>query len=103
MTGIHTGDISTISYYRDDDGKLFKSQCKYYPTSPTTGAVVWRGVDVWEPGSGPGIWREREYDEIVNYWAEKDDTNNETVTLEIITTGANKKPTGKTAVKKYKF
>ena len=103
MNGVHSGGISDIWYIRDSDKKKFKSQCKYFPTSPTTGEVVWRGVDVWEPGSGPGIWREREYDEIVNYWSEKDAKNIETITLEILDTGADRIMTGKRKIEIYKF
>lgn len=103
MFSSHAGDISDVSYNRESDGKLWKAQCKYYPSSPTTGSVVWRGVDIFEPGGGPGVWREREYDQIVNYWAEKDDTNSEAITLEILETGANKELTGERKVEKYKF
>jgi hypothetical protein len=50
------GDMSMVfvSYMRDD-GTVWKYQCK---TDGQT--IVWRGVDVDGPGSGPGRWREED-------------------------------------------
>lgn len=103
MSGWHSNGISQVEYARDDDGKIFKSQCKYYPTSNRAGTVVWRGVDVWEPGGGPGIWREREYDEIVKYFSKIDANGKETIILQLIETTAGKVPTGKETFKEFIF
>jgi hypothetical protein len=44
--------IVGISYARQDDGKTFKYECTINGNS-----IVWRGVDVFSPGEGPGRWR----------------------------------------------
>ena len=44
--------ITSISYIRADDGKKFKYQCK-----GEGGNIIWRGVDLFRPGGGPGRWR----------------------------------------------
>ena len=103
MSGRFSDGMSNVEYARDDDGKVFKSQCKFYPTSDRTGAVVWRGVDVWEPGGGPGIWREREYDEIVEYLSTVGENGKETITLQIIYTGASRTPTGRKRFEEFVF
>ena len=45
-------DIISISYIREDDAKEFKYQCK-----EKDGDIIWRGVDIFGPGEGPGRWR----------------------------------------------
>ncbi len=52
LTGQVTADIVSISYVRADDAKEFKYQCK-----EEGGTIVWRGVDIFQPGEGPGRWR----------------------------------------------
>ena len=64
---------------------------------------VWRGVDIFGDGQGPGVWREREYDPIINYWVTGDSVNKEKITLQQVETGADKKPTGGLSVVKYEF
>ncbi len=44
--------IAGISYTRQDDGKLFKYECTINGDS-----IVWRGVDIFRQGEGPGRWR----------------------------------------------
>lgn len=44
--------IAGISYTRQDDGKLFKYECTINGDS-----IVWRGVDLFGQGEGPGRWR----------------------------------------------
>lgn len=44
--------IAGISYTRQDDGKLFKYECTINVDS-----IVWRGVDLFRQGEGPGRWR----------------------------------------------
>jgi len=41
-----------VSYQRPSDGKLFKYECQQEGPN-----IVWRGVDIFAPGSGPGRWR----------------------------------------------
>ena len=45
-------DIVSISYIREDDAKEFKYQCKEKDSD-----IIWRGVDIFGPGEGPGRWR----------------------------------------------
>ena len=52
VTGQATSDIVSISYVRADDAKEFKYQCK-----EDEGNIIWRGVDIFGPGEGPGRWR----------------------------------------------
>ena len=58
MTALHPFDgdeaIAFVSYERDD-ASVWKYQCK---TDGRT--IVWRGVDIDGPGSGPGRWREED-------------------------------------------
>lgn len=49
------GRLVRISYIRSDDGKKFIYECK---TDGVT--IVWRGVDIFGPGEGPGRWRDEE-------------------------------------------
>lgn len=44
--------IVGISYARQDDGKRFKYECIINGES-----IVWRGVDIFSEGEGPGRWR----------------------------------------------
>ena len=46
------GSLVAISYVRSDDQKLFKYECKLEGEN-----IVWRGVDIFAPGEGPGRWR----------------------------------------------
>jgi hypothetical protein len=50
-----SGRLVGISYIRADDGKEWKYECK---TDGST--IVWRGVDLFEPGGGPGRWRDED-------------------------------------------
>jgi len=47
--------LVAISYVRNDDQKLFKYECKLDGDN-----IVWRGVDIFGPGEGPGRWREED-------------------------------------------
>jgi hypothetical protein len=49
------GSLVGVSYIRSDDGKKFIYECK---TDGST--IVWRGVDIFGPGEGPGRWRDEE-------------------------------------------
>ena len=49
------GRLVGVSYVRGDDGKRFIYECK---TDGVT--IVWRGVDIFGPGEGPGRWRDEE-------------------------------------------
>lgn len=49
------GRLVGVSYIRSDDGKKFMYECK---TDGVT--IVWRGVDIFGPGEGPGRWRDEE-------------------------------------------
>lgn len=44
-----------VSYTRSNDGKKFMYECK---TDGVT--IVWRGVDIFGPGEGPGRWRDED-------------------------------------------
>ena len=52
VTNQVTADIVSISYVRADDAKEFKYQCK-----EENKHIIWRGVDIFGPGEGPGRWR----------------------------------------------
>ena len=52
LSGQATPENVSISYVRADDSKEFKYQCK-----EDGGNIVWRGVDIFRPGEGPGRWR----------------------------------------------
>lgn len=45
--------IVGISYIRSDDQKLFKYECRIDGTM-----ILWHGVDIFDPGEGPGRWRD---------------------------------------------
>lgn len=47
--------IVGISYVRSADGKQFKYECKSNGRQ-----IVWRGVDLFRPGEGPGRWRDED-------------------------------------------
>ena len=47
--------IAGISYIRPDDNTRFKYECTIQD-----GNIVWRGVDIYEPGGGPGRWRDED-------------------------------------------
>lgn len=49
------GTLVALSYTRSDDGKLFKYECKLDGDN-----IVWRGVDIFGPGEGPGRWRDED-------------------------------------------
>jgi hypothetical protein len=49
------GSLVAISYIRSDDQKLFKYECKLDGEN-----IVWRGVDLFAPGEGPGRWRDED-------------------------------------------
>ena len=49
------GSLVAISYIRSDDQKLFKYECKLDGEN-----IVWRGVDIFAPGEGPGRWRDED-------------------------------------------
>lgn len=52
LTDQATTENVSISYIREDDSKEFKYQCK-----EEGGNIIWRGVDIFRPGDGPGRWR----------------------------------------------
>lgn len=54
--------IVGISYIRSDDGKMFKYECK---TDGRT--IVWRGIDIFGPGQGPGRWRDEDSRPMASY------------------------------------
>ena len=49
------GSLVAISYVRSDDQKIFKYECKLDGEN-----IVWRGVDIFAPGEGPGRWRDED-------------------------------------------
>lgn len=49
------GSLVAISYIRSDDQKSFKYECKLDGEN-----IVWRGVDIFAPGEGPGRWRDED-------------------------------------------
>ena len=55
LTDKAVADIVSISYVRADDSKEFKYQCK-----EEEGNIIWRGVDIFRPGEGPGRWRDED-------------------------------------------
>ena len=57
-----SADITSISYVRDDDAKEFKYQCK-----EEEGDIIWRGVDIFGPGEGPGRWRNEDARAITSF------------------------------------
>jgi len=50
--GSEADDIARISYRRPADGKIFKYECRLDGNS-----IIWRGVDIFAQGEGPGRWR----------------------------------------------
>lgn len=52
--------IVRVEYDRPSDGKRWKYECKFPDSSSR---VVWRGVDIFAPGEGPGRWRDSPYDD----------------------------------------
>ncbi len=52
------------SYIRKNDGTKWMNDCKF---DQKNGMVIWRGVDIDYPGSGPGRWRDGEYDSEIYY------------------------------------
>ena len=46
------GSLIGVSYIRESDNKQWKYEC----TSEGDN-IIWRGVDIFEPGEGPGRWR----------------------------------------------
>lgn len=70
-TSIMTATITPDSYFRvtykrPDDGKTFKNECRFDGNS-----IVWRGVDIFAPGEGPGRWRDNPADERIT-WSKVD-------------------------------
>jgi len=49
------GRLVGISYIRSNDGKKLSYECKTDGVS-----IVWRGVDIFASGDGPGRWRDEE-------------------------------------------
>lgn len=49
------GRLVGISYIRSNDGKKFSYECKTDGVS-----IVWRGVDIFASGDGPGRWRDED-------------------------------------------
>lgn len=45
-------DVVGVSYIRPSDGKLWKYECGL-----SEDMIVWRGVDLFSQGEGPGRWR----------------------------------------------
>jgi hypothetical protein len=46
------GALVGVSYRRQSDNKLWKYECTVAGEN-----ILWRGVDLFEPGEGPGRWR----------------------------------------------
>ena len=49
------GRLVGISYIRNNDGKKFSYECRTDGVS-----IVWRGLDIFASGDGPGRWRDEE-------------------------------------------
>lgn len=56
------GNMVGISYIRSSDQKLFKYECRSNGSE-----ILWRGVDIFSPGEGPGRWREEDAESIASY------------------------------------
>lgn len=48
-------DLVRIEYERDSDGKRFTYECATLGDN-----IVWRGIDIFSPGEGPGRWRKED-------------------------------------------
>lgn len=55
-------NIVGISYRRPADGKMFKYECRIDGE-----AIIWRGVDIFRPGEGPGRWRHEDSRLVARY------------------------------------
>lgn len=54
--------ITYVSYARPSDDSVWKYRCY------TDGSrVIWGSIDLYGPGTGPGIWRTRPEDEVITY------------------------------------
>lgn len=56
------GGVADVQYLRPDDGKLWKYRCR-----AESSRILWAGVDVAGPGTGPGRWRDRPEDEVMTF------------------------------------
>ena len=54
--------IVRVEYRRPDDNKLWKNDCRVEGDK-----LIWRGVDAFGHGSGPGRWREDPMDEVITF------------------------------------
>lgn len=63
-----------VSYARPSDGKNWHNECKFEGNQ-----VVWRGIDAFGAGSGPGRWRDGPYDERISY-----EVNPDRVTINMV-------------------
>lgn len=48
-------DLVRIDYIRTDDSKRFTYEC-----STLGDKIIWRGIDIFGPGEGPGRWRKED-------------------------------------------
>jgi len=55
-------DIVRVRHRRPDDGSVWTSEC-----TQDGDKVVWRAVDAFGPGSGPGRWRTHPMDEVLTF------------------------------------
>jgi len=58
---VHAG-IAQVSYTRPSDHTQWKNQCRVEQDR-----VIWRTIDAFGPGSGPGPWRSRPEDEVIRF------------------------------------
>lgn len=56
------GTIAGISYIRSSDQKQFRYECKIEGTN-----IIWRGIDIFAPGEGPGRWRNEDAQPLAAY------------------------------------
>jgi hypothetical protein len=63
MKAVDNGtQVVSVSYARPADGKLWKYECKVDGEM-----IIWRGVDVFGPGQGPGRWRVEDAKPLVSF------------------------------------
>ncbi len=64
MDSLWLSSYVQVSYIRKSDRTNWTNDCKF---DQKNGIVVWRGVDIDYPGSGPGRWRDGDYDSKIYY------------------------------------
>lgn len=55
-------DVVGVSYIRPSDGKLWKYECGL-----SEDMIVWRGVDLFSEGEGPGRWRTEDAEPVSSF------------------------------------